>query len=161
MTQYEITMQRAVIEALSGRELDAMIAEHVMGFSRVQDLTYDYEHKQHGNDVLVPPGVRWDDMPKPARGPISLTYWVPAFSTEIDRAFDVVDAMVKRGVGISCSVVGLPHATADWGLLSSHPGHENTTLNLIDLPDPRPLRQRVATAICRVALLALWKQNKL
>jgi Phage ABA sandwich domain len=72
----------------SPRALDALVAEHVMGFRR-EKAPRDYDGQHAGNDILVPPDVG-GDFCYPPRGPISVVYHVPRYSASLEAAWRVV-----------------------------------------------------------------------
>ncbi len=78
------------------RELDAQIAERVMGFHREIDETHDYDHVQHRNEVLLPPGETLEHLREllPRKGQIPFAYFVTErYSTDIAAAWKVVEKM--------------------------------------------------------------------
>lgn len=86
---------------MTDRELDALVAEKVMGFVWRRNKTErsDYpDHKNYpkGADFLVPPGEQLGFGRKRADG-FRLSgdtyHWVPRYSTRIDAAWDVVEKM--------------------------------------------------------------------
>lgn len=75
-----------------GRELDALIAEHVMGFRR-EKAPKDYYGEHGGTDVLVPLDVDHQNWHYPPKGRIPLTFFVPDYSTELTAAWQVWEKM--------------------------------------------------------------------
>lgn len=83
----------------AGRETDALIAEHVMGFHR-EVAPPDYDKLHGGNEVLVPPGETLATLEQilPRKGPISLGFFVRSrFSTDRSAALEVVDRLTAAG----------------------------------------------------------------
>jgi Phage ABA sandwich domain len=83
-------------ELQPGRELDAAVAERIMGFRR-EKVPPDCNGLHGGTDVLVPPTIKPGSWHYPGVGPIALTYFVPRYSTEIASAWLVAE---KLGLGI-------------------------------------------------------------
>lgn len=85
----------------AGQELDAVVAEQVMGFRRAGQPK-DCDGNFGGEPVLMPPGTSWTSLaregfqPSP-RGQLALTYFVPVYSTSLDAAFDVLANLAARG----------------------------------------------------------------
>lgn len=80
-----------------GRELDALVAEKVMGFKRFNQPP-DYDGNYGGEPVLFPPGVvpeksGWQWPPK---GRVSMTSLTPRYSTSIADAWQVVEKLRKE-----------------------------------------------------------------
>lgn len=80
-----------------GRELDALIAEKVMGFKRFNQPP-DYDGNYGGEPVLFPPGMvpeksGWQWPPK---GKVSFAGFSPHYSTSIEEAWWVVERMRQR-----------------------------------------------------------------
>jgi hypothetical protein len=91
----------------SGRDLDAEIAEKLMGFRRVM-VGCDAHGAYGGTEVLLPPGMTerdsWLYLPK--IGPIHLGYFAAQWSMRIDDALSLWDHLAKRGW--QCSLVHKP-----------------------------------------------------
>ena len=84
----------------AGRELDALVAERVMGFVRVTDDTSDYNHVRHGNEVLLPPGATLHSLQEwlPRKGQIPFGYFVTQrYSTDIAAAWRVWSLPQHKG----------------------------------------------------------------
>lgn len=81
------------------RDLDALVAEHVLGFTRT---TVGPDAKgQHGDDeVLVPPGFSSPPFEWPRVGRVAFTYLVPEFSRNITEAWAIVEKLGRRGFNI-------------------------------------------------------------
>ena len=71
-----------------GRELDAIVAEKVMGFSRKKSPR-DINGEFDGLDILVPTGIDHSKFNYPPKGEIALTYFVPTYSMELTQAWKV------------------------------------------------------------------------
>ncbi len=102
---------------MDDRELDALIAEKVMGFHRVVDDTKDADGVRYGNDVLLPPGETLESLEffLPRKGPMALTYFVHArYSTNAAAALLVIANMRKRGFGFSCTDLTLDSGQEWW-----------------------------------------------
>jgi len=74
----------------AGREMDALVAEHVMGFRR-EKTPPDCNGEYGGEDILVPPNIDHDTWHYPPKGRISLTFFVPQYSTDIATAWAVLE----------------------------------------------------------------------
>lgn len=88
----------------AGRELDALVAERVMGYRRVADTTRDYDGVQHGGEFLVPPTIADDQLHNylPPFGGIPFDYFVGArYSARIIDAWQVVERMEAMGYPFS------------------------------------------------------------
>lgn len=81
-----------------------------MGFRRVVDETYDYDHVQHRNEVLLPPGETLERLRDwlPRKGQISLGYFVTEhYSASIAAAWKVVERFERLGYTVAM------HTTAE------------------------------------------------
>lgn len=78
-----------------GRDLDALVAEKVMGYRR-EKAPPDYHGQNGGTDVLVPPGVDHSTWAYPPVGRIGPTYFVPSYSTRTEDAWPVVEKLPAR-----------------------------------------------------------------
>lgn len=74
----------------AGRELDALVAEKVMGFVRL-DI---------GAEVLVPSGLNLDSVVWPPRGQIEFDRFVPSYSTTLELAWLIIETLGGE-VGVS------------------------------------------------------------
>lgn len=84
----------AIDELLAGRELDALIAEKVMGWKRIP-VPPDANGHFAGEALMQtdpPPNFRWNPL-----GKIPFDTWVPHFSTDIAAAWQVVEKLVAEG----------------------------------------------------------------
>lgn len=75
-----------------GRELDALVAEKVMGYRR-EKAPPDANGENGGTDVLVPPDYEVASWAYPPLGGIALTYFVPRFSTDLTAAWRIVNKL--------------------------------------------------------------------
>lgn len=128
----------SIDEMPAGRELDALVAEKVMGFVRVADDTSDYHGVRHGTEVLLPPGETLHSLREwlPRSGPIAFGYFVTQrYSTDIAAAWQVVERMRNPDFRLN--------KDGDWGC--SFGGE----LRFVGLAPTAPL------AICRAALKAV------
>lgn len=77
----------------AGRELDALVAEHVMGWKRV-DVPKDYDGQNAGVTLLpaTPSSIGWDP-----KGAYALWHFCPYYSTDIAAAWLVVEKLVNEG----------------------------------------------------------------
>jgi len=81
----------------AGREMDALIAEKVMGFRR-EKTPPDYNGEYGGEDILVPISIDHENFIYPPKGKIALTYFVPNYSTDIATAWSVAEKMHSLSV---------------------------------------------------------------
>lgn len=80
----------------TGRELDALVAEKVMGYSRV-DVPRDVNGENEGV-TLWPPNVDVAEYQWPYVGPVQIYSFCPMYSTDIAAAWQVVEKMQERGM---------------------------------------------------------------
>lgn len=88
--------------ALTPRDRDLLVAEHVMGYHRVTDDTTDYAGTRHANEILVPPGQTLQSLQEwlPRRGRIAFGYFVTEqYTLSPTAARAVEDAIGRRGLG--------------------------------------------------------------
>jgi hypothetical protein len=111
----------------AGQELDAMVAEKVMGWLGVVSEFMDVDRTRW----FVPSGVPSYDAPREK---------VPAYSTDLTAAWQVMEFLNKRG-----HRVGIAWQPPHWCAFVFSVGYNS----LNSQADTAPL------AICRVALLAL------
>lgn len=93
----------SIDEIPAGREMDALVAERVMGFRREVDDTFDYNGVRHGNEVLVPQGETLDSLRDmlPRKGEIPFGYFVTArYSADIAAAWLAVESLNERRIGV-------------------------------------------------------------
>ena len=134
----------------AGRELDALVAERVMGWHREVDATYDYDHVQHGNEVLLPPGETLYSLREmlPRKGIIPFAYFVSErYSTEVAAAWRVVQRM--RLLGYRATVQTWVNSADVIVLFYKPEDTYNPDRHVGVTDDTAPL------AICRAALAAL------
>lgn len=90
----------AEIDALEGRELDAAVAEYVMGWRKRRGPAYDYDGPTEAHDILVPPNItnsQFDDgFIWPPRGVIPAWVFCKPWSTDLEAAFNVAQYMAER-----------------------------------------------------------------
>lgn len=77
----------------AGRELDALVAEHVKGFKH-EKAPKDYDGMNGGTDILVPPDVDHANYPYPPKGPLRLTFFVPAYSADLGACHELMGWMI-------------------------------------------------------------------
>lgn len=79
-----------VLALKPGREMDALIAEHVLKWRKVPGPKTDYDGPCESFDVLVPPTLE-DPFPLyPPKGSILPDWFCYEWSTELDDAFGLV-----------------------------------------------------------------------
>jgi hypothetical protein len=85
----------------AGRELDALVAERVLGWHRVPQPK-DYDGNYGGEPVLVPPGMQTIEQHTgssyalPPRGCLHLAYFTPQVSTDLIAAWRLACRLVSR-----------------------------------------------------------------
>lgn len=80
-------------EMTAGREMDVLIAEHVLKWRKMHGPKADYDGPCESYDVLIPPGVS-DPFPfYPSRGSIKPWFFCRKWSTDIANAWEVVERM--------------------------------------------------------------------
>lgn len=79
------------------RELDALVAEHVLGY-RLEGQPKDYGGDFGGEPVLIPPHETWESLERalPRRGRIAPTFFVRKYSTDLATAADLLGYLEKR-----------------------------------------------------------------
>jgi ABA sandwich protein len=120
----------------AGRELDALVAEKVMGFHwEGRFLTPQRSHQtfaeRHFDGRLIPGGL------------------LPRYSTDFSAAWGVVEEMERRGFH---GVVRTPFTPED-GYHAGYTPHGSTGWN--GRPDHRGSGETAPLAICRAALAAV------
>jgi hypothetical protein len=116
------------LNALSGRELDAAIAERVMGFEEVE--SYGQVVRYHNKERDLEYGGRWSSV-------------VPNYSTEMDAAMQVVEKMREKGFRWEASS---PRGT----------GWQICCFPADDAPDGyRKFKAMFPEGVCRAALAAV------
>jgi hypothetical protein len=82
-----------------GKELDALIAEHIFGWRRIKGPKFDYDGPCESNDVLVPPTITSAEEAfryMPPKGVIPFTYFVNrGWSKDISAAWEVVTHLMN------------------------------------------------------------------
>lgn len=85
-------------------KIDALVAEHVMGFRRETISSPDYDGKKEPHEVLLPPGVTVDEALRgyPSRGTVPLMFFVRGqynrgmYTRDGNAAMEVFVAMKDR-----------------------------------------------------------------
>ena len=79
------------------RELDALVAEKVMGWRRV-NIGPDYNGEHDGCEVLLSPTMMLSEVAPylPRTGPVPLWYFVPDYSTVLGATWQVVVQMERN-----------------------------------------------------------------
>lgn len=96
-------MNREEILAMKpGRELDALVAEHVFGYKRVT-MSLDYYGKNGGNEVLQPQEIS-EFYNYPPVGRIPLWYHCKEWSTDISEAWEVRQWLLDNRGGVRLEV---------------------------------------------------------
>jgi hypothetical protein len=124
----------------AGRELDALVAEKVMGWREVR-LRPSNSSRRSGPDYK---GYKPDVVARRRETPCH----VPAYSTDIAAAWEVVEAMERRGCLVVTRTRGAISGKPRVEITGTHPVGRNEWLVHEDA-DTVPL------AICRAALAAL------
>lgn len=170
-------LSEAEIDKLEGRELDAAVAEHVLGWRKRRGPAYDYDGPCEAFDILVPPQItsaEFDDgFIWPPRGVVKPWYFCKPWSTDLVAAFAVAQHMAER---LFRRVPGEPGYLADSELNSltlaqcSSLESDGTWFAAFQVFDPWPedfepehiaglravaLARTAPLAICRAALKAV------
>jgi hypothetical protein len=87
------------IDNLGGRELDAAVAELVMGWRWIDDDSRDCDGIFHGGKYLLPLGMSEDEARRqlPPKGTIRPFVFVRYYSADIASAWEVVRHLAQRG----------------------------------------------------------------
>lgn len=146
-------MTAAEIEGVpAGRELDALVAEHVMGYRRwVVSLTFADGHREEEAIILKTP--LWEpseEVPSYYRsaqsdeGPAISTRSVHAYSTSLGQTLEVVEKLLERW-DVRLHLSRKP-GTSQRCVISDWAGNRICATQETTMP----------LAICRAALLAVW-----
>lgn len=159
------------IDALpAGREMDALVAEKVMAMDIVRDVECMYEHGFRDPDI----GIRGTVIPAEGNYDRDTYDPVPAYSTDIAAAWEVVEKMHGRWGHFTIVLVENPHGTTnrgrpcDWEVVPvfelTHYDEGGffkpakrlpTGLRDDELDDPIGWADTAPLAICRAALKAV------
>lgn len=94
-------MKEEILALKPGRGLDALVAEKVFGWRRIEGPHYDYDGPCEHGDVLIPPHITEAEaysMMSP-RGRIPLGYFVhKKYSSHISAAWEVIDKLLDEGI---------------------------------------------------------------
>ncbi|HBN95097.1 MAG TPA: hypothetical protein DDZ66_02260 [Firmicutes bacterium] len=136
-------------EMQAGREMDALIAEKVMGWSHKEGLKYDYNGPCEWNMVLIPPTMSDEDYTYwvfPPKGVISKTFFLDKrYSTDIVAAWEVRAKIQELGF----TAVNVTAAGEQPYCQFVKPIDEDSIEEHIAYADKDPL------AICRASLKAI------
>ena len=138
----------------AGRDLDALIAEHVFGWRKVHGPKTDYGGPCESFDVLVPPTID-DPFPHyPPRGSIKPWYWCNNWSTDIRLALPLAE---RYGIAI------IPQSKGDgayrWLACDVEMViYRGSEINIVPINDTDISADTVPLAICKAVLLS--KLNK-
>jgi hypothetical protein len=131
--------------------MDALVAEHVMGWTWVDYPWYDGTIKKLLTDGRPAGGddFNWLD----ADGSRILFWDMPKYSTNIAAAWQIVEALAKEPhwIGVIVGTFGIPHAK----MYRNSKLVSEVWINLDNIPDSRSYSERCAGAICLAALEAL------
>lgn len=133
----------------AGRELDALVAEQVMGWQW-------FDSSDRAVRYFRPPDIfRYGAIAE--GGLTEYTDQLPRYSTDIGAAWEVIEALArgKRNMAVTVSNLGTPHATVLEGVGGVKERRWDAWIDSIDIPDPRPHSVRCALAICLAALEAI------
>lgn len=90
--------ENEILAIKPGKELNAMVAEHVFGWRKVPGPTTDYDGPCESFDVLVPPTID-DPFPLyPPRGAIKPWYFCSNWSTGLTAAWELREH-IHRTIG--------------------------------------------------------------
>jgi len=95
-------------ELQAGRELDALVAERIFGWMRVQPPKHDFDGPLPGQgEVLASPTavpmIESGEYAWPPKGIIPFTFFLPSqgWSTDISAAWQVIERMAARGLWLT------------------------------------------------------------
>ena len=84
-------------ELPAGREMDALIAEHIFKWRKMRGPKTDYDGPCESFDVLIPPDIE-DPFPLYSfRGSIKPWYFCSKWSTQLAAAWEVVETLGELG----------------------------------------------------------------
>lgn len=134
----------------AGRELDALVAERVMGLpvkwgeDPYREIGMPSKEGRQPHLKGRAGGVEYDWAP------------VPRYSTDIAAAWQVVEHLATRPpyMAVEVSNLGVPHARVIHSYGSARFQQWEAWVESTDIPDPRPFSERCALAICLAALRA-------
>jgi Phage ABA sandwich domain len=86
---------QAMSDVSNERILDAEVAEKVMGFRR-EKTPKDCDGNFGGEDILVPRDIDHNRWSYPPKGQLAFTFWVPKFSTDLEKAWEVFEKFHSR-----------------------------------------------------------------
>ena len=127
-----------------GIELDALVAVHVMGVKAVYYPGYAKEGKRP--PYYIPSGHPWETHAISSKP-------LPKYSTEIVAAWEVVEAVRKRGWLVRIEHASVSEGVADAGTSAEAEPYWRVAIWTTDAHVPH-IAPTVAAAICRAALLA-------
>jgi hypothetical protein len=127
------------VERLAGRELDALVAEKVMGWQRMVRPDYDWAGHEWRIGGLGSGGIH-----------------LPSFSTDIAAAWEVVAEMERRGW--SCVIATNACANGRQNGVKFYEGWRSLGYSIFD-GEPHPghtfVAETIPRAICHAAVAAL------
>lgn len=149
------TPQTEQRELTAGRELDALVAEKVMGWRRSLGCFDNRNNWNPEGVILVPfPGTEYGPKREWTTNPITNTRNVPHYSTDIAAAWEVVERLRENGWVIGIGIDDEPWedpaggGTHGCSLLGCNRGRTDAT-DIREYADTTPL------AICLAALKAV------
>jgi hypothetical protein len=139
-------MTREEILAMNpGRELDALMAEHVMGFKR-EKTPKDFDGNFGGEDILIPPGLDHNNWVYPPKGKIALTYHVPQYSTDWNFAIQYFSGLFLTALNNGKWVCGRANHIYDIKITDDH--YQDKELVIAATPMEAICKMRLILAIC-------------
>ena len=139
-----------IIDMPAGREMDLLIAEYFCGYRRTVDDTYDYEHVQHMNEILLPPGQTLDSLRNflPPSGKISFGFFVTQkYSERIEDAWPLFQILQRKF--FSTEIIARDHSDVYYIQAEPRHGHGEVYDTLIISGNG------ICETICRAALLSV------
>lgn len=99
MSTLSLDERQALLALPAGRDLDAALAEHALGWARVIDDTHDYNGVRHNTPVLIRPGETLYSLREwlPRKGSIPLYFFCNRWSTDLADAFAILPTFERRG----------------------------------------------------------------
>lgn len=133
----------------AGRELDALIAEHVLNWRKMKGPSYDYDGPTESKDILIPPDITdaqiIDGYIWHPKGVVPEYYFCKQWSTSTEHAMNLVEDMRLNGIGIDM------YSSRDGYQVIVSIGRKKSMVVAPSVDKTLPL------AICHASLLAFHK----